>query len=107
MDAIHTMLSGAVAALSVAIAALWRHGQQASRSEKFLETENARLLVEMERKQAEYSLELEREIRRTAEAIRERRDVMAFIVPIFLSDRIHLKSPEQAALREIMKGVDS
>lgn len=106
MDTLHATLIGAIGVLSAAIAALWRHGNNRSRAEEALQTEISHLLADKEKILANSDLALKRETKRTAEAVQERRDTLAFIVPILTGDRLHLEPQEMEALQQIMKGHD-
>jgi hypothetical protein len=105
LDALHTSLIGAVTSLSVGIAAIWRHSNKKSRSEDLLAEENQRLRDSIATAKTECDVSLEMEIKRTAAANEERKEVMAFIVPIITSERLNLLPKEQAEFQRILRGI--
>ena len=105
LDALHTSLIGAVGSLALGIGTLWHHSHKKTRSEELLTEENQRLRDSIATAKTECDASLEMEIKRTAAANEERKEVMAFIVPIITSERLNLLPKEQAEFQRILRGI--
>jgi hypothetical protein len=70
-----------------------------------LAEENQRLRDAIAKAKTECDASLEMEIKRTAAANEERKEVMAFIVPIITSERLNLLPKEQAEFQRILRGI--